>query len=414
MDQLVKRLLRVALVGSPNVGKSTLLNKLICSEISCVSNKVHTTRKNILGVYTEDLAQLEFYDSPGIITKNHLLKHRLQDSLYEDPIKAAHRCDMIVVVVDAGNIREKKRLNRGLISILNDHQDKKSILVLNKVDLVKEKRELLDISTRLSQGCLENRLRFDLRDIKRMTPQQLRELNLQSHVPGMLEAATNRLRNRPKHQYVIELEKPIDERKSSIDSDDSSSSAKKSSNPGEENFDPDLISYKNFSHVFSISALLDEGVDKLRDYLLSEAQPVAQWPHGPSYLSNLNTREIVHSMIRGRVMDEAKHSAPYTIGFNYMRCDFDEMGSLHVNLSLRCPERYMVSMVIGDRGATIGKIIDSARDSISRTLGCEVRLDIQVEHATNVTRSISYAKSRVPDYLTSDPSSPHGNLEEEM
>lgn len=89
MDQIAKRLLKVAIIGAPNVGKSTLLNRLVQSDISCVSKKAHTTRKNALGVYTERDAQLEFYDSPGMVTRQHLLKHKLEDSLFEYPGLAA-------------------------------------------------------------------------------------------------------------------------------------------------------------------------------------------------------------------------------------------------------------------------------------------------------------------------------------
>lgn len=396
INQAIKRLLKVALVGAPNVGKSTLLNKLVCSEISCVSNKVHTTRRNILGVYTQDLIQLEFYDSPGLVNREHLLKHRLENSLIEDPEDAAHKCDMIVVVVDASNIREKKRLNQGLIKILQAHQDKKSILVLNKVDLIKEKRQLLDISTRLSQGCLENRLRFNKYDLKKMTLKELQELNLQAHVPGMLDFKDNSQslsKERPQHQYVIELKKPGDKKSTS-------DSSKPAISPP--TFHPDMISYRNFSEIFSVSALREEGVVKLREYLLSQAQPVAEWPHGPNYLSNQTLRDLVHAVIRGRVMDEAKHAAPYTIGYKYLRCDYDGLGSLHIYLSLQCPERYMIPMMIGKHGEVIGKIIDDARKSISRTLACEVKLDIQIEHAPGMRKLLKYQEPKTPSYQTRD------------
>lgn len=403
MDQVIKRLLKVALVGSPNVGKSTLLNKLVCGEISCVSNKVHTTRKNILGVYTQDLVQLKFYDSPGVITREHCMKHRLEDTFRTDPKEAAHQCDLIVVVVDASNAREQRRLNQGVIKMLNDHQDKKSILVLNKVDLVKDKRNLLDISTRLTQGCIENRLRYDDYYFHKMSDEQIKDLNLQRHVKRLQLQLNSSIsaRERPLHKYVIELEKPKNKRSDVGNSINQISQG--STNYRDENFDPNLVSYRNFSDVFSISALKDDGIDRLRNYLCSQAQPVVEWPHGPSYLCNLTSKELVHSIIRGRVMDEAKHAAPYTISFKYQRCDFDEMGSLHVNLILKCPEKYMVSMIIGDRGVTVAKIIDSARLSISKTLGCEVKLDIQVVQAVGRTQSqVFFAKSQVPNYLTRD------------
>lgn len=367
-----KRLLKVAIIGAPNAGKSTLLNRLVNNEISCVSNKVHTTRHNILGVHTENDAQLEFFDSPGIITRQHLLKHRLEDTLYKDPEKAVHKCDIIAVVVDAGNIRDRKRLNKGLLQLLREHSDKQSLLILNKVDLIKEKRQLLDITTRLTQGCIEGKCRFPKKSLFKMSYEELKNLNLIGNL-GLREKDPS---IEPVYKHVINLNENETGKRDELEEE--KRRFKNYIGISESFEDPDIIGYRDFSEIFSISAYNNEGVDEIRKYMLDLAKPVEMWPHGPDYVTNQSTKEIVLGIVRGKVMDHGKHSSPYVVRYKFFKCDYDDMGSLHVNLTVMCPQKYMVGQLIGERGVNIYRIIDESRDLISRTLGCDVELNVQV------------------------------------
>jgi GTP-binding protein Era len=348
--EATKKLLRVALVGAPNAGKSTLLNKLICSEISCVSNKVHTTRRNMLGVYTEDTTQLEFYDSPGVVTKKHLLRHHLEDSLLRDPEEASRRCDLIAVVVDASNLRDSKRLNRSVLSMLKEHPDKTSYLILNKIDLVKSKRLLLDIGSRLTEGHLGGKRVLDPEFIRRM----------------LVKSKFSPQNIKPTSPHVIELGKnKFDELESREGCDQMDTY---------ENF----LGFRNFSRVFSISALQDDGVDHLRESLLELARPVESWPHGPDYLTDESLKDVVHAIIRGKVMDSVDNQIPYVIKYKYLQVKHDDLGSLHIDLELTVPKKYMAGKLLGQHGSVIFDIINESREKISQVLACDVKLNITV------------------------------------
>lgn len=335
----MKKLLRVALIGAPNAGKSTLLNRLVMSEVSCVSNKVHTTRDNVLGVYTENNTQLEFYDSPGTVTRKHLLKHHLEDSLLEGPATASQHCDLIGVVVDASNLRDCQRMSRSILSILEEHENKKSFLILNKVDLVKAKRILLDIATRLSEGHLNGQCMLE--------PQELERLLLR-HSGRPIKATS---------PHVIELSKESNKADSTV---------------------PSRLGFRNFERIFSISALQDDGVDELRENMINLAQPVVQWPHGPDYLTNQSTKHIVHAIIRGNVMDNVEREIPYVVRYKYLQCKMDELGSLHIDLELRVPKKYMIGKLLGQNGSIIFKITNESRDRIQNQLACDAKLNITV------------------------------------
>ena len=119
----------VALLGAPNVGKSTLLNALIGEELSIVTSKAQTTWHRITGIRTSGDHQLIFLDTPGIVTPESLL-HR---SLLFSAEKAAREADIIVVISDplrSPNHRERERIEEVL-----DRGSATRIGVVNKVDV---------------------------------------------------------------------------------------------------------------------------------------------------------------------------------------------------------------------------------------------------------------------------------------
>ncbi len=133
----------VAIVGRPNVGKSTLLNALIGQKVSIVSPKAHTTRHRILGVLNRSSDQAVFVDTPGMQRDRKHALHRLMARTINQAIADA---DIVVMVVEASKFT---RQDRQLAESLRDTADR-VILVLNKVDLLKEKAELLPRLAELS------------------------------------------------------------------------------------------------------------------------------------------------------------------------------------------------------------------------------------------------------------------------
>lgn len=89
----------VALIGKPNVGKSTLLNRIVGQKVSIVSNKPQTTRRRVVGISTADDYQIAFIDTPGI----HEPHTKLGRSMVEQARKSLHDVDVIVYVADASH-----------------------------------------------------------------------------------------------------------------------------------------------------------------------------------------------------------------------------------------------------------------------------------------------------------------------
>ncbi|MDC7788725.1 GTPase Era [Rhodoplanes sp. TEM] len=119
----------VAVIGAPNVGKSTLVNALVGSKVTIVSPKVQTTRTLVRGITIVDAAQLIFVDTPGIF----LPRRRLERAMVTTAWSGAHDADLAVLVVDAKRGLDEE--TSAIVEKLKEVRQPKT-LVLNKVDLV--------------------------------------------------------------------------------------------------------------------------------------------------------------------------------------------------------------------------------------------------------------------------------------
>lgn len=137
----------VAIVGRPNVGKSTLLNKLIGEKISITANKPQTTRHKILGIRTMDQYQAVYIDTPGI----HSYEKKALNKYMNKVAKAAMRdVDVIMFVVEAGKWTTEDQLVLDLLKSKISNGTT-AILAINKVDLLADKDQLLPFIAKINQ-----------------------------------------------------------------------------------------------------------------------------------------------------------------------------------------------------------------------------------------------------------------------
>ena len=127
-----------ALVGRPNVGKSTLMNGMIGEKISIMSDRPQTTRNKIMGIFSADHAQIMFLDTPGI----HKPLHKLGEYMNQAAIGALNQVDVILFVVDAC---EKKGAGERFIIEHLKKVETPVLLVINKIDKLDDKGKLLGI-----------------------------------------------------------------------------------------------------------------------------------------------------------------------------------------------------------------------------------------------------------------------------
>ena len=130
----------VGIIGRPNVGKSTLLNKVVGQKISITTPKPQTTRYNIRGIINNEDSQIVFVDTPGILE----VKNKLTDYMNKGVNNTIKSVDVILLLVDATNSKIDNITKETLNNLI--YQKKPIILCINKVDKVK-KEKILEIMT---------------------------------------------------------------------------------------------------------------------------------------------------------------------------------------------------------------------------------------------------------------------------
>ena len=130
MNELPTRCGFVAILGAPNAGKSTLVNRLVGTKVSIVSPKVQTTRTRVMGIALKGPSQIIFIDTPGIFTPSR----RIERAMVQAAWGGASDADVVALVIDA-----EKGLYENARQIVEKLRDSKrrAVLILNKIDLVK-------------------------------------------------------------------------------------------------------------------------------------------------------------------------------------------------------------------------------------------------------------------------------------
>lgn len=148
----------IAIVGRPNVGKSTLLNKILGQKISITSRKAQTTRHRIVGIHTEDQYQAIYVDTPGLHIEEKRAINRLMNRAASSAIGDV---DLIVFVVEGTKWTDDDEM------VLNKLRAAKApvVLAINKIDNIKEKEELLPHITELTQ-------KFDFAEVLPMSAEK--------------------------------------------------------------------------------------------------------------------------------------------------------------------------------------------------------------------------------------------------
>lgn len=133
----------IAIIGRPNVGKSTLLNNLVGQKVSITSKKAQTTRHRINGILTDEQSQFIFVDTPGFQTRH---TNRLNSLMNRTVTQSMRDVDVVIFVIEALHFDERDRLVLKLLPI-----DRPVILVINKIDQLTDKSRLLPFLEKMAK-----------------------------------------------------------------------------------------------------------------------------------------------------------------------------------------------------------------------------------------------------------------------
>ncbi|WP_026858177.1 MULTISPECIES: GTPase Era [Jeotgalicoccus] len=186
----------VSIIGRPNVGKSTFMNKVLGQKVAIMSDKPQTTRNKIQGVYTKDNTQMIFIDTPGI----HKPKHQLGEHMMKVARNTLRETEAILFVINAA-----EEIGRGDEFIIDMLKNTKTpiILVLNKIDLIHPDELIKQIEV------YKDKLDFsDVVPISALQGNNIERLLtvIESHLPeGPMYYPEDRITDHPEHFIVSEL-----------------------------------------------------------------------------------------------------------------------------------------------------------------------------------------------------------------
>ncbi|KAF7688620.1 hypothetical protein HF521_013427 [Silurus meridionalis] len=318
------KVLRVAIIGAPNSGKSTLTNQLLGKKLFAASQKVHTTRSRALGVITEDNTQIILLDTPGLTTPSKAKSGGVGGCLRQ---------------VDS------RRLDFEVLKCLALNAGIPAVLVLNKVDLLKGKPLLLDITAELTEGVVNGK-RLKVRSLVKPLQKDTSEKQLEK-----TSGLPNKEMQNPGNQLLTGLS-------------------------GEQL--RALKSRKGWSHfkdVFMMCATDGEDVQTLKSYLMAEAKP-GPWQYHSAVLTDQSPEDICTNAIREKLLEYLPQEVPYTVTQHIELWRETADNKLDIAVKLHVRKDSHMKMVIGPGGQLIARIAREAGLDLTNAFMCEVRLKI--------------------------------------
>lgn len=300
-----QRLLKIAIIGVPNAGKSSIINSIVQRNICPYSCKVHTTRSSVRAVRSVDDTQLVFLDTPGLVDSTEIAKYNLERTFANDSVNSIEEADIIGVIHDVSNRYTRNHLDPKVLRLLHLYPNKDSFLVLNKIDLLKSKSYLLDLARSLT--CFKHN-KIHIPEPYTMTPEKRRtheSLKIQERMLG----------------------KKITQ----------------------------SIGWENFKDVFMVSAIHSLGSSDIEDYLIQKSKP-SPWIFSKDVLTDKEDHKLVLHMIESTLYDFLPNEVPYNLKVEMEYYEVSREGNIHIVVLIHCNTPRIEKLVMGKRGSRIRNI----------------------------------------------------------
>lgn len=368
------KVLKVAIIGTPNAGKSTLSNQLLGRKVFPVSKKVHTTRSRARGIITEQDTQLILLDTPGLTNPLKGKRHQLEKSLLLDPWSSVQEADLVLVLVDVSDQWTRNKLGLEVLQCLSRAPDIPAVLVLNKVDLLKNKTLLLDITAELTEGTVGGKklkIKTPFKSGKRDSTKRAdcKEPELGPKQPVQWDSMEG---------TAMDSEGQLSDQAGNRETAKSRQETQDQLNKETLKELKARIGWPHFREVFMLSAVNGEEVETLKRYLVTMAQPGC-WEFHSGVLTDQDPQEICNNIIREKLLESLPQEVPYNVIQSIEMWEEGENGELIILQKLYMKKESHVKMLIGQGGQLIGRIAREAGEDLMNVFLCDVKLKISVK-----------------------------------
>lgn len=253
-----EKTIKVAIIGAPNAGKSSFINTITNHRICPTSRKVHTTLSQSTNIYNKGKTQMILFDTPGLTTVKENKKYNLDDQFLRACNSSVENADLIAVLHDVSNSYTRNVLHTTVLETLVTHKTVPSILIMNKIDMVRSKRILLDLVKVLTEGTLVCKER-------RYLPWRGRE-----------------------EAFLADMKRPI--------------KYKNTKSAG----------WPYFSEIFMVSALSGDGVPRVANYI-AEQSAEKPWEFPDYQFTDQRAEDLIINNVRAALLDFLPQEIPYQL-----------------------------------------------------------------------------------------------------
>jgi GTP-binding protein Era len=308
--------LDIVILGTPNVGKSALLNRLIGTHVAAATRKAHTTRRQILGVLNYKSTQLVFFDTPGYIAEMEA-KSKEKNQLRLQTKSAAESTDIVMIVIDAARrLTEKYDVEFcEMAKMAYAGAKQEVILILNKVDLVEPKDRLLDV--------------------------------VEKYVSLM-----NGVKYGPEGRHLAQLDVT----------------------------------------TFMISALKDDGVIDIKNYLLASSSYKSWILPKERGSTNMSDGEIVQEIVYEKLLENVHDEIPHSALVQCTSISEINPTRLMVNVTISVENDRQKRIVIGQQGRSMLKIRQAACKLLEAILHKDIILEFDIQTKSKSTDAAQYSR----------------------
>ncbi|XP_028615127.1 GTPase Era, mitochondrial isoform X2 [Grammomys surdaster] len=255
--------------------------------------------------------------------------HHLERSLLEDPWKSMESADLVVVLVDVSDKWTRNRLSPQVLQCLTKFSQVPSILVLNKVDCLKQKSVLLELTAALTEGVVNGK-KLNIKQALRSRP------STHCPAPETKDSNTHPVRN------------------------------------------PQRIGWPYFQEIFMLSAVNKKDVNTLKQYLLTQAQP-GPWEFHSGVLTSQTPEEICANKIREKLLEYLPEEVPYSVQQKTVIWEEGPSGELVIHQNLLVPKESHVRILIGQKGLLISRIAQEVGQDLMDIFLCDVLIRLSVK-----------------------------------
>lgn len=259
-DEIPKKekTIKVAVIGAPNAGKSSFINTITNHRICPTSRKVHTTLSQSTNIYNKNQTQMILFDTPGLTTVSENKKYNISDKFMQACNTSVENADLIAVIHDVSYSHTRNVLHSSVLEALIKNKTVPSVLIMNKIDMVRSKRILLDLVRILTEGTLTCKQRQYL-------PWTGRE-----------------------EKFLADMNRPV--------------KYKNEKSAG----------WPYFSEVFMVSSLSGDGIQRVANYITEKSQE-KPWEYPDYQFTDQRAEDLIINNVRAVLLDFLPQEIPYQL-----------------------------------------------------------------------------------------------------